>query len=277
MPNSVHARAATYRLGDYTLLRQITVTLQCGKVHALLGPNGAGKTTFLQLLAGEFSPTEGEVLLGDKPLHRYSKKELALKRAVMPQDVAISSGFTSEEVVMMGRFPHIAAKRPPQQDSAGPLDDHQTIVDRALQDTESEPLRERVYPTLSGGEQARVTMARVLAQQTPIIFLDEPTASLDPRHQHLLMQLASRHARQGGLVVAVLHDLNLAAAYADNVLLINRGQLHAYGPPQKVLRPATLKEVFQTNFFVTSHPRLSHPVVLSLPSVSTDNRQEGME
>lgn len=266
----LHTDRASYRVGNTTLLHNITLQLTKGTLHALVGPNGAGKSTLLQLLAADIAPTSGDVFFGAKRIDECSKRELALKRAVMPQDVVLSFAFTSEEVVMMGRYPHMLAGNRTRTSRNGPHDrvterDDGAIVAETMRVTESQPLRDRLYPTLSGGEQARVTLARVLAQATPVILLDEPTASLDPRHQHLVMRLAKQHAKGGGTVLAVLHDLNLAAAYADDIILMNAGRIRACGPPIDVLEPSILEEVFQTNFHVTDHPRFPHPLVLSLP------------
>lgn len=267
MTAALRAEAVSYEISGVTLLHDVNLALRPGSFHALVGPNGAGKSTLLQMLAGDIVPSRGTVYLDERPLPTYSKKELALRRAVMPQDVVLSLAFTGEEVVMMGRYPHMSGK--PGGGAANGRgtrpEDHRAVVDRVMRDTESEPFRERLYPSLSGGEQARVTLARVLAQQTPIVFLDEPTASLDPRHQHLVMHLAQRCARRGGTVLAVLHDLNLAAAYADDVVLLSRGEVWAQGSPVEVLRPNLLKEVFQTEFHVAKYPHLPHPLVLSLP------------
>lgn len=268
----LEARQASYRVGNSTLLHDVTMQLEAGKVHALVGPNGAGKSTLLQLLAGDFPPTSGDVYLDGRRLGDYAKKDLALRRAVMPQDVVLSLAFTSEEVVTMGRYPHMTGKNDLSGNRTRIGDhDHSEVVERMMQKTESIPLRERLYPTLSGGEQARVTLARVLAQQTSIIFLDEPTASLDPGHQHLVMQLAKLHAVEGGTVLAVLHDLNLAAAYADDIILLRDGRVRAHGSPRDVFQPSILDEVFLTNFHVSDHPLLPHPLVLSLPHPLTDS------
>lgn len=266
------ANRIAYKVGQIPLLEDIELNLTAGTVHALIGPNGAGKSTLLKVLAGDVAPSSGTVYVDGRPLDAYSKQQLALKRAVMPQDVAISLTFTSEEVVSMGRYPHIVrgtqtagrnngSKQPEQPD-------HAAIVEKKMQHTDTTPLRKRIYPTLSGGEQARVTLARVLAQQTSILFLDEPTASLDPRHQHLVLALARRHARRGGVVFAVLHDLNLAAAYADDIVLLKDGRVQAQGSPVQVLQPSILEEVFQTSFYVTDHPLRAHPLILSLPATS---------
>lgn len=248
----------SYYIDDKMLLDRVTIKLIPGKMHVLIGPNGAGKSTLLRLLSGDIAPTSGTVLLGNEKLQKYSKRDLALRRSVMPQEVTLSLAFTGEEVVMMGRYPHTDKQTPRDHDAA--------IVKKMMRLTESEAFRQRLYPTLSGGEQARVTLARVLAQETDLLLLDEPTANLDPRHQHLVMHLARRHARQGGTVLAVLHDLNLTAAYSDCVFLLGGGALHAQGPPKEVLQPSILGEVFQTEFLVVNDPGLPHPAILSYPA-----------
>lgn len=255
-------KKASYVLGGKPLLREITTEAIPGRVHALIGPNGAGKSTLLKLMAGDIKPTSGDVYVNDVAMGQYSKQQLARHRAVMPQDVVISLDFTGEEVVMMGRYPHMGDKNGRH---------HGTVVNEMMQRTETGPLRDRLYPHLSGGEQARVTLARVLAQEAPLLFLDEPTASLDPRHQHLVMALARSHAKAGGTVLAVLHDLNLAAAYADDIILLRDGQVRAQGAPTTVLQPDILQDVFKTTFSVTDHPALPHPLVLSLPMLSRDD------
>lgn len=254
----MRAEGASYRVGDNLLLNNVNLSLRAETFHALVGPNGAGKSTLLHVLAGDAYPTAGEVLFDQRPVRDFSKRELALKRSVMPQDVMLSLAFTAEEVVTMGRYPHMMAKR-------GAERQHAAVVDESMQATDSAHMRERLYPTLSGGEQARVTLARVLAQETPVVFLDEPTASLDPRHQHLVMRLARRMAQQGGTVLAVLHDLNLASMYADDVILMSAGCIRAQGPPLNVLQPTILEDVFQTKFHVIDHPKLQQPLVVSLP------------
>lgn len=259
----IRAETLTYRVPNRVILDQVSISLGGGNVVALVGPNGAGKSTLLKILAGEIQPNEGKIFLDDKPLTSFSKGELALRRAVMPQEVLLAFAFTVEEVVMMGRYPHSLNRGRTGQSQ---LTDDQAIVQQSMQKTETTHLSERLYPTLSGGEQARVTLARVLAQKTPIVFLDEPTASLDPRHQHLVMSQARRVADQGGMVLAVLHDLNLASMYADQIALLSDGSIQASGPPADVLTRPILEKVFQTRFRVTQHPLMSCPLVVSMPT-----------
>lgn len=258
----IRAERLTYRVQNRVILDSVSLVLERGAVVALVGPNGAGKSTLLRILAGEMEPSAGQVFLDDKPLKSYSKRELALRRAVMPQDVLLAFAFTAEEVVMMGRYPHSVNRH--GRDGNTPADDR-LIVRRSMEKTETTHLAERLYPTLSGGEQARVTLARVLAQETPVVFLDEPTASLDPRHQHLVMRQARRLADQGGTVLAILHDLNLASMYADQIALLRDGTIQAFGPPAEVLTRSILENVFSAKFQVTQHPFASCPLVVSLP------------
>lgn len=254
----LQAHNVSYGWTEATLLDQVSLTVGSGEFVALLGPNGAGKSTLLKILSGELRPADGRVLLDGQPIEKYSKQALALRRAVMPQEVLLTFSFTAEQVVSMGRYPHATNKRPGRDDA--------TIVKESMGRTETSHLKERTYPTLSGGEQARVTLARVLAQETPLIFLDEPTASLDPRHQHLVMGVARDIANRGGSIVAVLHDLNLASLYADKIIMLAEGEVKASGKPTDVLTPVTLETVFQSKFHVVDHPLSPRPVVLSLPS-----------
>lgn len=251
----LRAENISYQVGAQVLLRQVSLHVRQGSFTALIGPNGAGKSTLLKILSGDLLPDSGQVYMNDKPLGSYANKQLALLRAVMPQQVLLAFSFTSEEVVMMGRYPHR---------SRNGMND-EVIVTESMQRTETESLRGRIYPTLSGGEQARVTLARLLSQESPLLLLDEPTASLDPRHQHLVMRIARQVARGGGAVLAVLHDLNLAAAYADHVVILGDGEVKADGSPTEVFQTGILEDVFQTKFYVTAHPYTTGPLIVSLP------------
>src|SRR5262249_42797967 len=180
-------------------------------------------------------------------------RDLALRRAVLPQQTVIQFAFTAREVVEMGRGP--------RRD-----DDDEAIVAASLAKTESNHVADRIFPSLSGGEQARVSLARVLAQEPPVLLLAEPTASLDLRHQQLVMEVARDLAAHGALIVAVLHDLNLAAAHAGRIALMHDGRLVADGPPWQTLTEPLLPEVFACRIAVTSHPVRGCPLVISLPS-----------
>lgn len=225
-----------------SVLATVSATLHPGRLTAILGPNGAGKSTLLSLLSGERAPRAGRVLLADRPLGGYRAADLALRRAVMPQDSAVAFDFTVREVVEMGRFPHRLA----------PSHDEEAIVGRALAATGVAHLAQRGIHTLSGGERARTHLARALAQvweprphgAARWLLLDEPTAALDLAHQHQAMRLLRGWAVEQGVgVVAVLHDLNLALRYAHDALLLGQGRCEA-GPVERVLDDAAIARVW---------------------------------
>ena len=251
----LEARAVSYRAGETTLLDRVSLRVQPGEVLAILGPNGAGKSTLLKLLAGDLDPAEGEVLLDGRPLRDYGARELAGLRAVMPQQTMLQFAFTAREVVAMGRSPHGWGRR-------GNDDRDQRLVRACMERTDSWSLAGRIYPSLSAGEQQRVTLARILAQESPILLLDEPTAALDIRHQELVMQTARETAAGGGTVLAVVHDLNLAAGYADRVAVLSHGQLAAAGVPADVLTERLLSEIFEHPIAVLRHPLRDCPLIL---------------
>jgi iron complex transport system ATP-binding protein len=233
--------AAGVRIGGARLLDAVSVTAAPGTVTAILGPNGAGKSTALRLLAGERMPTSGRALLQGRPLASYAAGELALRRAVVSQHVQLGFAFSVAEVVAMGG----AGAR-----SGGAALAAQVAA--AMDETGIATLAGRDVQSLSGGEQQRVQMARALVQLAcgeavrgpGLLLLDEPTASLDLRHQLDVLAAARRRARGGTAVVAVLHDLNLAARFADRIVVLAAGRLAAAGPPATVLTPALLAEVF---------------------------------
>jgi iron complex transport system ATP-binding protein len=230
------------------------LTVSPGEVVALVGPNGAGKSTLLRTLAGDEPATAGRVLLDGRPIESYRPRALARRRAVLPQQTVIQFAFTAREVVEMGRSPH-----------GGDEEADAAIVRRSLEETDAAHLGERIYPSLSVGEQSRVSLARVLAQTAPILLLDEPTAALDLRHQEMVIGLCRRIANTGGTVVIILHDLNLAAGFADRVVLLCDGRVVADGPPAATMTEALLTEVFACPIAVVPHPVRDGPLVLPLP------------
>jgi len=238
--------------GAAHLLRDVSMTIEGGQVVALVGPNGAGKSTLLNVMSGDIAPDRGDVFLDGQPLPGISLRERARARAVLPQQTFLQFGFRAREVVAMGRTPLPPVAK--TEDAAA--------IAGALEQTETHHLAERPFPTLSGGEQTRVSLSRIVAQQTPMILLDEPTAALDLRHQHLVMQSARRHADDGGAVVAILHDLNLAMTYADRIGLLHAGRLVAFDAPWNVAKPELLASVFDYPLIVTGHPEGGQPLIL---------------
>jgi iron complex transport system ATP-binding protein len=244
------------RRGARCVLQGIDLQLRAGEIFGVLGPNGAGKSTLLGALSGELAANVGQVLLADRPLHDWPSRERAQRLAVLPQQSSLSFGFRVEEVVGMGRLPH---------DEGRAAD--QLIVEQALFAADARHLEGRSYLTLSGGERQRVHLARVLAQLWPgaegrVLLLDEPTAALDPLHQHSTLQAVRGFAEQGAAVMVILHDLNLAARYCDRLLLLHEGRAHLQGTVDEVLQPQPLRDVFGLDVLIQRHPERGHPLVV---------------
>ncbi|WP_395245344.1 heme ABC transporter ATP-binding protein [Agromyces sp. MMS24-K17] len=249
----LRAEAVTVSVDGADLLAAVDFAASPGRVHALIGPNGAGKSTLLGVLAGDRTASSGAVTLDGRPLAGIGLAALARHRAVLTQEHAVTFPFPAREVVEMGRHPW---SRTPA------ADDDEAAIDEAMAQTDVSHLAARTVPSLSGGERARVALARVLAQRTPVLLLDEPTAALDLRHQEDVLRLARERASAGGTVVVVLHDLNLAAAYADDLTLLRGGRVHATGSPAEVLTADAIGEVYGQAVDVLPHPRTGVPLVL---------------
>lgn len=256
---SLETIAATVRLRGRTLLEAASVTVRPGRVTVIAGPNGAGKSTLLRVLSGELPPTEGAVHLDGRPLSGWSLAERAERRAVLPQSPSLSFAFTGADVVGLGLSLRRGSSR--ARDAA--------LVGQVMTAADVTHLADRNYLTLSGGEQQRTHFARALAQiadgegeagRPRYLLLDEPTASLDLSHQHQTLAQARTLARQGVGVLAVLHDLNLAAAYGDDIVLLRRGRVECIGPPAEVLTAQTIGDIFACP--VTVLPGPHHPVIL---------------
>lgn len=253
---TIEVRSLSVVIGSKNLLDDVSFDVQTGEVVALVGPNGAGKSTLLRALAGDMAPTSGTVRLDGQETTGFSHRYLATRRAVLPQQTFLQFAFTAREVVEMGRGARTGRLERERDDD---------VIDHAMTRTETTELADRTFPTLSGGEQARVTLARVLSQETPILLLDEPTAALDLSHQQMVMEIARELAADGGIVLAILHDLNLAAAYADRIAILDRGKLRAFAEPWQALESALLSDVFECPIAVTPHPIRDCPLVLPMP------------
>ncbi|MEJ8634656.1 heme ABC transporter ATP-binding protein [Streptomyces sp. MS2.AVA.5] len=254
-PGSVvaEARGLHVRLGGREVLTGVGLSALAGEVLALVGPNGAGKSTLFAALAADLPADGGSVSIAGRPADGWTAPELALRRAVLPQAAALSFPFLVEDVVRMGRAPWSGTALQEQDDAA---------VAEAMAVTEVGGFASRPFSALSGGERARVALARVLAQRAPLLLLDEPTAALDLRHQELVLRICRERAAAGDAVVVVLHDLGLAAAYADRVAVLHEGRLAAEGPPAEVFDDALLSRVYRQPVEVFPHPRSGVPVVL---------------
>ncbi|MFD3524674.1 heme ABC transporter ATP-binding protein [Streptomyces sp. NPDC058653] len=251
------ARGLRVRLGESAVLGGVDLLVRAGEVLALVGPNGAGKSTLLAALAADLPiggpGTDGGVRIAGRPAHGWSAPELALRRAVLPQAATVSFPFPVEEVVRMGRAPWAG--------TASAADDDAAVAD-ALAATEVGEFARRPFSALSGGERARVMLARVLAQRAPLLLLDEPTAALDLRHQELVLRVCRARAAAGDAVVVVLHDLGLAAAHADRAAVLHEGRIVADGPPADVFDGQLLGRVYRQPVEVFPHPRTGTPLVV---------------
>jgi iron complex transport system ATP-binding protein len=224
--------------GRRSVLRGVDLSLQRGELVALLGTNGSGKTTLLRLVAGTLAPDAGQVRFGGRSLTAWRRNELARRVAVLPQQLELPAGFRVAEVVEMGRAPHATSL-------FGATAVDETAVERALLDADALELAHRPIEELSGGERQRVLVAMALAQEPELLLLDEPTLHLDVAHQVALLDTIARLRRVRDLtVLAVLHDLGMAAAFAPRVAVLDAGRVVADGPAPEVLGPALVRRVF---------------------------------
>jgi iron complex transport system ATP-binding protein len=225
--------------GGNRILDDVSLEVQVGEIVALIGPNGAGKSTALAALAGDIRLGHGTVAIGDRDISSIPIAELGRLRSVLLQQTGVAFSYTVREVVAMGRLPWNAVAITDDE----PSDDE--IVADAMRRADIEHLADRDVTTLSGGEQARAALARVLAQRCGIVMLDEPTAALDIGHQEQVLQLARELADGGAAVLVVLHDLGLAAAYADRVVVMDAGRVVADGAPHEVMTGELLSRVYR--------------------------------
>jgi iron complex transport system ATP-binding protein len=246
--------------GSRRVLHDISLEVGGGEVLALIGPNGAGKSTLVRAVSGVIPAAAGAVRTDGHDLLALPPMRRARALAVVPQAVSIPPAFTVWETVLLGRTPYLNFLG---QISAG----DEEIVRRALARVDALELADRRVGELSGGEQQRVLLARALAQSTPILLMDEPTAHLDLQHQILLMELVRGLAHEEGLAILIaLHDLNLAARYADRVALLVEEKIRAVGTPVQVMTPEAISAAYGLPVSVVAHPFEDVPLVLPLPS-----------
>jgi iron complex transport system ATP-binding protein len=245
-------------LAGVPTLRNVSCTVQRGEFLTLVGPNGSGKSTLLKLLDRIFLPVEGTIALDGKPLSSYTRTDLARRIAFVPQERETLFAFTVEEIVLMGRAPHAAGHL---FESA----QDREVARRMMALTDIVHLADHAITNLSGGERQRAFIARALAQQAPVVLLDEPTAYLDITHQVEIFRLLRALSSDSGLtVISVSHDLNLAAMHSDRIAMLQAGTLAALGPPDVVLTADRIRSVFKADVLVDRHPKLDSPRVTVL-------------
>jgi iron complex transport system ATP-binding protein len=251
----------------------ISCQVSSGEILAIVGPNGSGKSTLLKIGGGLLVPRSGSVEVLGRNIAAYRRPELAKILAMVPQDGAISFPFSVEEIVLMGRAPHGIGK-------AFEREEDRAIASKAMDLADVAHLARQPVTRLSGGERQRVLIARALAQEPRILLLDEPNAHLDISHQVEIFNLLRAMNRDEGLtVVAISHDLNLAASYAHRMVVMSEGRIHAAGDPARVLTPETIRAVFETEVLVDAHPFHRTPRLTLLgtagPQVSIDMQTTG--
>lgn len=251
---SAHSVSVGY--GDTVISRDVTLDIPDGQVTTLIGANGCGKSTLLRGLSHLLPLSAGSVTLDGKKLGDYSSRELATRLSLLPQSPITPAGVTVADLVARGRHPHQSWL---QQWSAS----HSAAVDEAMALTNVFQLRDRPVDSLSGGQRQRVWIAMVLAQDTDIVFLDEPTTYLDLAHSIDVLELVSTlNKEQGKTIVMVLHDLNLAARYSDNLVLMKDGSVTALGSPESTITPQALRDVFGLDSRVIEDPVTGGPLIV---------------
>lgn len=246
----------SYRYTDHSLvLNGINFDVRQGEILGIVGPNGSGKSTLLKLLSGVLKLVKGRILLSGRQISRLNHKSIAKIVAVVPQNMVITFPFTAQEIVMMGRSPHLGMLQMERKKDFN-------IVEQAMRYTNSLEFANRKIDELSGGERQRVIIARALAQEPRIILLDEPTAHLDLKYQIEIFDLIKRFNMENLMtVVVVSHDLNLAGEYCDRLILLKEGKIYKIGNPKEVITEEDIKEVYDTEVLISKNPLTGAPHV----------------
>ena len=259
MKSAFVVKNLSYAFGTQSVLRNLSFSVRQSDVFVIIGPNGAGKTTLIKLMVGILKIQTGQIEVLQAPIGSYSQKRLATSLAYVPQGLPVGFPFTVEETVLLGRAPHQKVLGLASQNDL-------EVAQQAMAFTKVAHLAGRKLDQLSGGEQQRVLIARALCQQPQVILLDEPTASLDLSHQIRIMDLMERlKAERGVTVVVVSHDVNLAAMYGDQLLLLKAGEIVCMGAPNEVLNFKTLEETYDCKLLVDISPLGNLPRVTVVP------------
>lgn len=261
-PLAVQLHEVHYTPQGALILRGVSLAVPPGACVGIVGPNGAGKSTLLRLLAAILPASAGAIFLQGRELGTWPARARAQHLAYVPQRTELQVPFRVEQVVAMGRTPYL--HRWQQEDATD-----QAIIKEVMALTDTLHLARRSVTSLSGGELQRVALARALAQQPRVLLLDEPTANLDLCHQFAVLELVQRCTETGVTVLVTLHDLNLAASYCSTLLVLKAGSIYAAGPPETVLTPHTLREVFAVDMVFGVHPTTGAPYIVPLPVAST--------
>ncbi len=265
----IRAEGVSLSLGGTRILEDVSFEVGAGEFVALVGPNGAGKTSALRTVNGVLTPDSGRVVVDGESVANLSARETARRVATVPQDTSLAFDFPVREVVAMGRSAHRGRfERTTDEDRAA--------VERALERAEVADLADRSVGTVSGGERQRVLLARALAQETPVLLLDEPTASLDINHQVRTLSLVRSLAGEGRTALAAIHDLDLAARFCDALVVLAGGRVLAAGPPGEVLTEEIVERAFGARAAIRDNPVTGTPAVTALEALPPEADVEGV-
>ncbi|MCY4454749.1 MAG: ABC transporter ATP-binding protein [Chloroflexi bacterium] len=251
----LEASGINVELGGQPILRDVEVTVRRGEVVGLVGPNGAGKSTLLRVVTGMLRPSAGTVAIGGDSLGALARRELAMRVAVVQQLPEAPSTMRVRDLVVLGRHPHLGLLA---RESRHDFD----VADEAMRRAGCDRFADRELGSLSGGERRRAFIARALAQEAPLLLLDEPTSNLDAHAQVEILELVAELAAGGSGVLLIVHDLTLAAAYCDRIVLLDRGEVVAEGPPSGVVTSEHVQRVYGGGVTVLPHPVSGAPVVI---------------
>ncbi|MDN5477093.1 MAG: heme ABC transporter ATP-binding protein [Chryseobacterium sp.] len=254
----IKAHQINYLHKDFHILEGVDVSLGCGEFLAIVGPNGAGKSSLLSILANEIKQGKQEILFKDQSIAEWDVKELSKHKSKFSQHNSNEIPLDVKDVVMMGRYPYFDSQ---------PRKEDFEAMNTMMNETEVEHLKDREYNSLSGGEKQRVHLSRVMAQLEnkiahKLVFLDEPLNNLDVKHQYKALEIIKNFTRKGNSAIVVLHDLNLAAQFADKILLMKSGKVSAYGTPQEVFTAETISEAYNFPCTICGHPITNNPMII---------------
>jgi iron complex transport system ATP-binding protein len=249
----INAENINFSYAATPVMEKVSFAIDEAQIVAIIGPNGSGKTTLLKIINGTLFPAAGQMLIDGKDTGCWSRKDIAQKVAIVPQETAVIFPFYAEEIVLMGRFPHLSNYR---------FEDKKDyrIVHEAMEKTDTLAFAARRFDELSAGERQRVLIARALAQEPEVLLLDESTVFLDLKHQaQFLVLLRQLNAAQQLTVIFVTHDINLAAQHADRIILLYSGKIYAIGKPAEVITAANIKEVYDVDSLIDQNPQNGLP------------------
>ena len=252
------ANHINYKHKEFFILNEVEITLNYGEFLVIVGPNGAGKSSLLSILANEVKQGKQDILFKNKPISDWEVRELSMHKAKFSQHNSNEIPLQVKDVVMMGRYPYFDSQ--PRKEDFDAMDKH-------MKDTDVYHLKDRDYNTLSGGEKQRVHLSRVMAQveneiEKKLIFLDEPLNNLDVKHQYKALEIIKKFTQNENSAIVVLHDLNLAAQFADKIVLMKSGKVSAYGTPEEVFTAENITEAYNFPCTICPHPVNANPMII---------------